>query len=346
MSQTRPERGGPPDSRPTEISRTSRDRDRRVALALGPQALDDARHLLAPIRLPAPPRTMPDPGRRSGPDPNLEFVVDLIGEPVSAGALSERFTAEARLILGFPRLWARLPGAPPGDVRWLRLADVAADVPLGAIAVTWPLTSLPTSPIEAAAELARYLGALRSYVGMPLRRSAVPRETPLEAAARAERWLRIKDRFAHAVELRLMAQGKPFSARDIWRAAYALGLAWGEMNLFHWSDAATGVPLFTLSATGEPGYFLPERAVEGERVAGIALGFELPTAGAPLEAFDRLAIALDYFRQQIGGRPTVAGGRELDAEQLDGERDAIEEAVREMTHAGIPPGSADAARLF
>ena len=157
---------------------------------------------------------------------------------------------------------------------------------------------------------------------------------------------------ARSVEMRLLPAGRRFVARDVWRALYALGLVWGNMDVFHWlapADASAAaekrMALFTVSASDGPAYFLPERAEEGETVAGLTLSFEISTSPAPLAVYDRMAVALGYLRQRLGGRPAAWDGAELDYDRLHEDRDALAETVREMTALGIAPGSEAARRL-
>lgn len=326
------------------------DARRRIALALGPEPLPDARYLLPAVRLERPAKAAPLP---DGPDTGTQFIVDAFGERrVPLGDVLAALTPGIRADLDFPRVWGRPPGtAPVREAGWFPLPlsegdAISGDLPLGGVALTWPLTGLVSEGAEAARDLARYT-AVAGQAFAPLGWDAVaPREAPDAAAARAAALNRIKGRFAQTIEMRLAAAGKPFPSRDIWRAAYALGLTWGAMDLFHWSDPVTGTPLFTLSSLGQPGYFLPERAAEGERVPGIALGFELPTAPAPLETYDRMAVAMDYLRHRLGGRTTAPTGADLDADRLYADRDALAETITQMRRAGISPGSPEAARYF
>jgi cell division protein ZipA len=233
------------------------------------------------------------------------------------------------------------------DARWQPLEEVADHASASALALTWELAAL-LSPdwTDAARDLASF-AAEAGRTAAPLGWSVAPREAPAEAAQRAVRLIALKDRFARSVEMRLLPQGRRFPARDVWRAAYALGMEWGDMDLFHWRETRSGKRLFTLSAVGGgTTYFLPERAAEGEAVAGLALSFELPLSPAPLATYDRMAVALDYLRQKLGGRPTAPDGAELDGDRLWSDRDALTDAVEEMTRAGIAPGSPEAARFF
>lgn len=319
--------------------------DERVALALGPEPLEDARHLLPPIRLPE--RDAP-PEAAQGPNPATEFLLDLRAPSgtVSPADILSAFPAPVRAALDFPRLWAQRT-MPGGAAVWQPVEEIDPAARFANLTLAWELTTLVG---EESGELARHLSHLvvaASRAALPLGLSqASAREEAREAARRTLRLREIREKYARAVEMRLIPAGRSFPSRDVWRGAYSLGLQWGDMDLLHWDDPATGTRLFTVSGAGQPGYFLPERAAEGEGVAGIALAFELPFSPAPLVVYDRMAVALSYFRQRLGGRPTARDGAELDADRLYDDRDALEEAIAEMARAGIAPGSAEAARFF
>lgn len=313
---------------------------RRVRLALGPEPLSEAGHLLAPLPVSSPAAALPP-----GPQPATQFIVDIVGStPLSGERVAEMLTAARRASVFFPQVWATQPAGGGGDV-WLRPEKAPPNARFDRLALCWDLTVLLSEGIELARDLgARFAQAAR--LATNLGRTAGSRESIEAAVARAVRLNDLRARFGRSVELRLVPLGRPFPARQVWRAAYALGLRWGELDLFHWYDAAGRQRLFTLSALGEPGYFLPEHAQQGQSVAGIALGFELPCSFAPVAVFDRMALALAYLRHHLNGRATAAAGRELDADALDAERDALEQMVAEMARDGIAPGSPEAVHLF
>lgn len=318
---------------------------KRVVLALGPEPLDDARHLLSPVPLQTP--IVAQRVNQNGPDNATDFIIEASGRRlISLLAVLETLTAETRAALRFPRVWGRTPESSWFPLPYSALEGLPdADLPLGAVAFSWALSQFVSEGPEAVREMEGYRRETERRF-TPLGWSVAPREEPDAAASRSARLNRIKARFARPVEMRLVPQGRLFPARLVWRGVYALGLTWGEMDLFHWHEPLSGRRLFTLSSLGQPGYFLPERAAEGEGVPGLSLGFELPTAPAPGETFDRMAVALTYLRHQLGGRPTAADGTELDAERLDTDRESLEEAVAQMTRSGISPGSPEAARYF
>lgn len=255
------------------------------------------------------------------------------------------FALEKRGSLGFASIWALPQVGTRQQPYWVHLDEIQTNTRLIGLALSWELASLLTEGTEAIAELAAYV--LRTEErARTLGLQAVAREEPSEAATRARRLTTLRMQFSRPVEMRLMPQGRFFPARAIWRAAYALGLTWGDLDLFYWRDTVSGRRLFRLNALGTPGYFLPERAAEGEGKQGIALSFELPHNPAPLQTYDRMGVALSYFRQQLGGRPLTAGGAELDGDRLWIDRDTLAEAIQEMSRVGIAPGSPEAARLF
>jgi hypothetical protein len=308
----------------------------RVARALGAEPISDARHLLPPIV--PPPACAPLP---PGPLPGTEFVID-VSPPAgfTVDDIDAAFTPK-RADLRFPRVWARAHGN--GD--WRGSDALTPQARVTDLALTWELPALLTAGAETARDLAAQLAEVRR-IAVGCGGDARARETPWNAAARADRLIALKLRFARSVEMRLTATERRFPSREVWRAAYALGLRWGDMEQFHWSNPAGSDIEFTLSAVGQTGGFLPERAEEGEAVAGIALSFELPRNPAPLAAFDHLAVALGYLRGTLGGRPTTPDGVELDHDRLYDDRDALAESVSEMKKAGISPGSPQAARFF
>lgn len=311
--------------------------DARIKRAWGPEPLPDATHLLGRLTLPASP-VPPLPGPNSA----TEFVVRAVGRfPVEAELLYEALRG-SRADMGFYRLWVATPRFP--DV-WRTGDDLPASGKIQAVAFSWELTGVLSEGVEAIGELARYalqagerLKPLGLQVNIPV--------APIEAASRAAQLNALKERFARAVELRLVPIGRAFPARAVWRYTYALGLVWGPMDLLHWYDQTGQTRLFTLSRMGQPGTFLPERAEEGESVPGLVFSLELPACPLPVPTFERMAIALAHLREPLHARPVTRDGAELDSERLYDMRDEIMEAERELNALGLAPGSPQALAFF
>lgn len=321
------------------------DQVRRIVLAIGTEPLIDASHLLKPVDETAPTAQQKDTVQK--PDPQTEFVLDISGD-FTLGEIMEMLSPQVRSSLGFPRIWFRAPGTNKNTDRWHvmpYLGETALELVAGGIAAGWSLTHFSSSREEAAQEMERYLRSASRFF-QPAGAIVELRESLDSSVRKAQRINLLRTRFARSVELRLLPAGRPFPARNVWRCAYALGLEWGEMDLFHWENPATGNRLFTLSGLGSPEFFLPERAAEGEGVNGIALGFELPTARAPLQTLDRMALALEYLRNHLDGKPVTAKGEELDGERFQEIREQLEEDLEHLNSLGILPGSPEAQQFF
>jgi hypothetical protein len=311
----------------------------RVRRALGSEPLEDARHLLKPI-----PHAIAAPFT-SGPQPATELCVDIVGEtPVQRDALLIALeSGHWHERMGAFSLWGAMrPGWP--YVRILPGAKIPNQMQV--LTICWPLAEMPGDSLtEMIQEVERLHFAAQDLALLFDRKARFP-EPSRETSLRAATLIGLKGRFARSLQMCLVPTSRPYPAQSVWRAAYSLGMTWGNLDLFHWHDPAQHTPLFTLSALGDEGYFLPERVLEGGSIPGLSLSFDLPTCPVPLAVYDHLAIALLYLRDKLGGKAQTATGQELDGEGLEESRGGLEFLVREMETAGIAPGSPDAARLF
>ena len=310
------------------------DTTRRVRLALGSAPISTFPHRMPELTLPPAPKPL-----ASGPRPGTSFLIDIADtHPITQEALA---LALPQVELFGGALWGFQHG------QWLRLTErtVSQSPAYLALTLAWELLELPGSSLTELAATATHARSAAEALAKSLGAAVTRDEAPVDVARRAGALVFLKQRFARSVELRLLAQGTPFSSRSVWRAAYGLGFGWGHLDLIHW-PAAPQRALFTLTSAGKPGYFLPERVVEGETLPGLILSFELPSCPLPLETFDAMALALAHFREVLGGRPTDGRGAELDTERLEAERESVAAAVAQLEAAGIVPGSHEALALF
>lgn len=320
--------------------------NQRVARVLGAAPLTDARHLLQP--LPAGEHAFDAPGSGAKVDvTNADFAVRFF--PTVVRTIAEMypyFAPAARAALDFPRVVAHIPARSGDGERSVPLDDAPQNARVRAVTLIWSLPDLISieNEREAVADLKRFL-VEAGKIGIDSAMTVTPLQDPAEAAHRAVTLRSLLRKVGGQAGLRLVPVSGSFASRDIWRTLYSLGLEWGSMDLFHW-DGGTGESQFRVLSSGNPPYFLPERAAEGERVPGLILEYDLPRSPDPLAVFDRMAIALSYLRSVLGGRPLTNRGAELDADRLDEERDALQNAVRSLTDAGIAPGSETARRFF
>ncbi|MBC8134896.1 MAG: hypothetical protein H8F28_03300 [Fibrella sp.] len=332
--------------------------NQRVARVLGSTALPDARHLLLPL----PP--VPDDFRTGNTNENDDGTVDSADFSIRLLSTTARTVADVfpyfapavRAALDFPRVVAHIPSRAGNGERVVPLDTAPENARVRAVALIWSLPDLISieSERDAVADLRRFI-AESGRIGIDARMTVSIGRDPADAARHAVTLRSLLRKVGGRNELRLVPTSGSFASRDVWRSVYSLGLTWGNMDLFHWhggdnvpaaGEGSSATSRFRVLSAGTPPYFLPERAAEGERVPGLILEYDLPHAPDPVAVFDRMAIALSYLRSVLGGYPVTKHGAELDADRLDAERDALENAVQTMTNAGIAPGSDTALRFF
>lgn len=326
--------------------------DQRVLRVLGTTPLPDARHLLLPIATESPQSRdaiSPDHPEKDDSETatSADFTIRLVPTTVTVVAdLFSHFALAIRAALDFPRVMVHIPSRSGAGERIVSLDDAPENARVRAVTLIWSLPDLISIGDErdAVADLRRFM-VEAGRIGMNAGMTATALQDPTDAAHRAVTLRSLLRKLGGQNEMRLMAVTGSFASSKVWQAVYSLGLVWGNMDLFHWNGGSDTSQFRVLSA-GNPPYFFPERAVEGERVPGLILEYDLPRSPDPLAVFDRMAIALSYLRSVLGGHPLTKSGAELDAERLDEERDALAEAVQAMTNAGIAPGSDIARRFF
>ncbi|MBC8103915.1 MAG: hypothetical protein H7Z41_15180, partial [Cytophagales bacterium] len=145
---------------PSDWGLSAPDTIRRVALALGSEPLEDARHLLAPILQEIP--ASPAPSALSGPESATAFVLEVFGSrPATLLSVVQILTPEMRADLDFPRSWGRAPQAagPVSQASWfpLPVSVLDSDLPMGGIALAWELSGLVSEGGEAIRDLEGYI---------------------------------------------------------------------------------------------------------------------------------------------------------------------------------------------
>lgn len=312
----------------------------RAERVVGTQASEDVSHLLPPLTV------APEPAARDyGPRPWLEYVVDLAGAaPCSRAHLLSVLTDQALEDLGGPELYGRAVG----EDAWTFARAAGVPDELADLAVGWNLAPRAGDP-PGAWELRRQKEQL-SRLLRPLDRRPRARETTERAAERGAELVRLREDWDVGVALVLRAPWlRRYDTRELWDAAYALGMKWGHLELFHWQNRP-GLPgdahLFSLWSVEAPGTFTPEWVAAGMSVPEIALGFSVPRSPDPLGVFDRMVAAGRYFQSRLGGKLLVGQVAIASERTLQLWRGRVHTAATELTAAGFPPGSAKALQLF
>jgi cell division protein ZipA len=307
---------------------------------------EDASHLLkAPVAGAPEQDTEPvEPHPDYLPDPLLEarFDISLPGDTPKA-VIIEAFSAQWRQ--KYPGM---VYGHSPQTGRWTFVE--AADVPDRFDSLKYAVSLVRTwDPGAEAIDANR----LRDYerqltkISRRLGGSVSCEESPEDLARRAERLFLLWNTCDRDVIVVLAApEAKSYDGRDIWDVMLALGLRWGDGDLFHWeheSDQGSDF-FFSVWTATDPGYFFPEE-IAADRVAteDLIFGFSIPRSTAPIEVFEQMMNAVRYAQQRLGGTILNGNGEPLNERLL--KRD-IDNVVGTLYAHRLKPGQETTLKLF
>ena len=110
-----------------------------------------------------------------------------------------------------------------------------------------------------------------------------------------------KRAFPELTQLSVVAKnGLRFEGAALEQTFAELGLAHGEMDIYHRYDHTTGAPLFSVTSMVEPGTF-PVKKMESFSSPGISLFFQPRLADDPLLVFDLLVHTCEELAQRLDG---------------------------------------------
>jgi cell division protein ZipA len=307
---------------------------------IAPPPSEDASHLLPPLTV-----SLPAEAPDYGPRPWLEYVLDLVSpEPCQRerllGLLSERALEE----IGSPELYGR----PVGEESWTFVRALGVPETFGELALGWNMAPREGEP-PTVRELRRFRDVLAHRL-RPLGRRPKPRELPEAACQRGADLIRLREDWDVGVAIVLRAPWlRRYDCREVWDAAYALGMEWGHLEIFHWHNRMRwpgDEHLFSLWSLEAPGTFTPELVAAGMTVPELALGFSIPRSPDPLGVFDRMIAAGQYLRSRLGGKLLIGPASIASETTIQMWRCRVQIAATELTSMGFPPGSARTMQLF
>jgi cell division protein ZipA len=174
-----------------------------------------------------------------------------------------------------------------------------------------------------------------------------PSTTPETAVQTALGLVELKtNRDRHAVIVLNAPPNFPFDGRKIWDVMMSLGLEWGDMDIFHWTNPSGSGDdsFFSVWTSTPPGYFLPEQiAADRVKTADLVFGFSIPRCAASQSVFSSMAKAADYAKQRLGGELLDRDRHSLDVAGQQKEISAIEERLKV---AGFQPGLQSTLLIF
>jgi len=280
--------------------------------------------------------------RDYGPDPNAEYTLAIPARDVFPVAkLNSTITPELRRYFALPTFYVR---TPEGRVTYM----VSSEAPKQAteIIAGWGLRA-------EAKDLVQNIGVgaqgLAAWLATRPEGFAVVEPNTAEIAARhqaARRIIEIEPNDVAIVALPKQS-GQWFDGKKVWRTLHALGLRWGDLDQFQWSDPTdqTDYLFWAEVDDGELGYALPEEIAAGrQHFRSVCFTFNIARTPHGAHVLTEMARAADAFAKELDCQLTFL----IDRAPAHGLR-ALEAAVRkvgEKLHAcGVKPGSSPVCML-
>lgn len=125
-------------------------------------------------------------------------------------------------------------------------------------------------------------------------------------------------------------RGEPFQGSEMARAFDALGLEYGEMQIFHrMAPGALKRPVFGVANLTEPGTFDPAN-MDGFTTPGLSLFLQLPAPIDSLKAFDDLDDTAHKLASQLGGELRDEARNLLSRQRIENLREEVAEFERQQ----------------
>jgi cell division protein ZipA len=137
-----------------------------------------------------------------------------------------------------------------------------------------------------------------------------------------------------------------FDGRRVWDALGALGLEWGDMDVFHWPNPTElgDDALFDVWTSTPPGYFLPEEIQAGRlHVEDLVFGFRIARCPDPHAVLSQMVEAARFAQRQLGGR--LLDEHEQPYDETAGQAQ-VRQVLDRLAQAGLRPGESTTLRLF
>jgi len=196
-------------------------------------------------------------------------------------------------------------------------------------------------------EFQRRLAVLREGLAPWGACTLTPSVSPAEAAHRAQELRAIHGRLDKEALIVLLApEGETFDGEVIWDVMLCLGLTWGDMDVFHWTNTGQSGDdsHFAVWTSTPPGYFFPELIAAGQvHTDDLAFGFRIPRCYHTEAVYTGMYRAAEYAQQRLGGTLVNIDGEPLD---FEAELAKVRQTVQELKAVGLEPGSGAVMQLF
>ncbi len=196
-------------------------------------------------------------------------------------------------------------------------------------------------------KLQRYLTELRKRIqNYPTLLELEVNEPIAEAILKAKNLVGVYDEF-NSDEIIVLQSEQGFKGVEVWDVLQSVGLKWGDMDLFHWSNYKSDYghdQHFSVWTATSPGYFFPEEIKNGNmNPENLIFGFSVPRSADPVNVQKVMIEAVKYCQKRLGGEILNRSGNPFKEKQ---EIVRMIEFVDKMKLKGLIPGSDNALIMF
>ncbi len=279
------------------------------------------------------------PTLKQGPLPRVQFVIEFVGpRSVPASQAAALVSAQWHAAFGQPAAWCMRPS----DKTWQPLTN-AQDGSYDSLALAWDIVGEQGSISGVAGN---HLMTTAESFAAQINRRPMPMPTPPELDGIAGLLHNALQNLDAGFALMVVPVGGLVAERDLWILCSRLGLSMSPEGSFDWRAGDHPMPLFSITPIGDTENFSLGAVERGANHQGVTIGFSLPLSPEPVEGCRGCFAAANFLATSINGRILDDSGGQMTDVKRASQRETIRQAVETLNRLAIPPGSAEAIRLF
>lgn len=280
------------------------------------------------------------------PDEDAEWIVDI--ESVNGDVFRK-----SELRKSFDSKWRRtVPstfyGYAPEEKRWT-YADGGGDTEIFTklqLAIDLKEVFLESRSDYDPLILNQYLIELtKRFEKYPIKVNINPKENIASAVSKEKRIIDVYNENLYDAII-VLKSNTHYLEDDVWNTLEALGLEWGDGDLFHWGNTSEygDQQNFSVWSTTGWGYFFPKNIRTKElNPKDLVFGFSVPRSADPKNIYEIMLKSVKYCQKHLGGTLLDRNGNPYD-EKL--EREELHLRLEKMKSHGFIPGSKKMLRMY
>lgn len=282
-----------------------------------------------------PPNVQPP---KEGPLPKVQFVVEIAGpRTLLAASGAALLSSQWQAALGRPQVWVMAPA----DRAWRKMIPNEPGS-YDSLALTWDFIT-PKGQLSGAS--AKQILTICDGFATKIGRRAMAMPMPDQVDTLVRHWAAVNESLDAGFVMVLENPDRPMPERDVWRLCTALGLTFGPKGSFDWMIEEWPLPLLSITPNDADAFSLAAVQSDTQHDA-VAVGFSVARSPAPQTSLDACFYVASQFQAKMGCVMFDEDGKQIGDEERAGLTRDLQAGVQALTQAGVPPGSAEAIKVF